>query len=249
MQAVSSRRKIEALSEAPLKEEYSVELNSDSLHDLVGPANQMRSMLDLLLKKHRGKLDPDTETLFAFMQAASDRLQTLMSGLRTHTRIVGQCQPYRNFDTNVILEGALATIQAAISQNDAVITHNTLPEICGDPSQICFTFASLIENAIKFRGESRPEIHVEAVRREGDWLFSVQDNGLGIDPKNFDRIFGVFKRVHNDSYPGAGMGLPIVKRIIQQHGGEVWVESSLGEGATFFFTLPLCQPSVSESGA
>ncbi len=177
MQAVSSRRKIEALSEAPLKEEYSVELNSDSLHDLVGPANQMRSMLDLLLKKHRGKLDPDTETLFAFMQAASDRLQTLMSGLRTHTRIVGQCQPYRNFDTNVILEGALATIQAAISQNDAVITHNTLPEICGDPSQICFTLrqshreCDQISRRIATRDSHRgsPAGRRLAVFRPGQW--------------------------------------------------------------------------------
>jgi chemotaxis family two-component system sensor kinase Cph1 len=231
---------------ASREEECCVHLNADSLHDLVGPANQLRSMADLILRKHRGKLDADAETLFAFMQAASDRLQTLISGLRTHTRIVGQCQPYCNFDANVILEGALATIHGMIEQNDAVVTHDSLPEVCGDPSQICYTFASLIENSIKFRGEQRPEIRVNAIPGETECLFSVRDNGLGIDPKYNDRIFGVFKRVHNDAYPGAGMGLPIAKRIIEQHGGRIWVESALGQGATFFFTLP--NPLIAATG-
>jgi light-regulated signal transduction histidine kinase (bacteriophytochrome) len=215
-----------------------VPLNADALHDLVGPVNQMRSMADLILKRYRGKLDDEGEALFGFMQASSDRLQNLLSGLRTYMRIVGQRQPYCNFDSSATLADALAAIQETVDQNDALVTHDPLPEVYGDANQICYTFASLIENSIKFRSECRPEIHVTATPGENDWLFSVLDNGIGIDPKHSQRIFGVFKRIHNDAYPGAGMGLPIAKRIIERHGGRIWVESHLGQGATFFFALP-----------
>lgn len=215
-----------------------VQLNGDSLHDLIGPANQVRSMADLILKRYRGKLDDEAEALFGFMQASSDRLQNLLTGLRTYTRIVGQSAPHCYFDANAILAGALATIQPAIEQSDALVTYDPLPELFGDPSQICWTFAGLIENSIKFRSDDRPEIHVSAIAKEDDWLFSIRDNGMGIDPRHSHRIFEVFRRVHTDAYPGAGMGLAIARRIIQRHGGRIWVESHLGQGATFFFALP-----------
>jgi light-regulated signal transduction histidine kinase (bacteriophytochrome) len=215
-----------------------VPLNTDALHDLVGPANQMRSMADLILKRHREHPDDETEALFGFMQASSDRLQNLLTGLRTYMRIVGHQTPCRRFDANAVLAGALATIQPGIDQNDARVTHDPLPEVYGDPNQICYTFASLVENSIKFRGEGRPEVHVAAVEAENGWLFSVCDNGIGIDSRHHDRIFGVFKRVHNDAYPGAGMGLAIARCIVERHGGRIWVESHLGQGATFFFELP-----------
>jgi light-regulated signal transduction histidine kinase (bacteriophytochrome) len=216
----------------------SVQLNADALHDLVGPINQMRAMADLILKRNRGKLDGDTETMFGFLQASSDRLENLLSGLRTHMRIVGRCEPYRHFDANAIFAGALATIQQAIDGNEAVVTHDSLPEVYGDPNQICYIFASLIENSIKFRSQCRPEIHIAAAPQENGWRFSVRDNGIGIDPRHSERIFGVFKRIHNEAYPGTGMGLAIASRIVQRHGGRIWVESQLGHGATFFFTLP-----------
>lgn len=215
-----------------------VPLNADALHDLVGPVNQIRSMADLILKKHPANLDEETKALFGFMQDSSDRLQNLLTGLRTYMRIVGQPGPYRHFDANATLAGALVTIQPSIDRNDAWVTHDPLPEVYGDPNQICYIFASLIENSIKFRSECRPEIHVAAVGRENGWLFSVCDNGLGIDPRHRDRIFGVFKRIHNEAYPGAGMGLAIARRIVERHGGRIWVESRLGQGATFFFALP-----------
>jgi light-regulated signal transduction histidine kinase (bacteriophytochrome) len=219
-------------------EDICVQLNADALHDLVGPVNQMRSMADLILKRHRGKLDDEDETLFGFLQTSSDRLQNLLAGLRTYTRIVGRREPYRHFDASAILAGALATIQPAMDRSEAVVTHDPLPEVYGDPSQICYIFSSLIENSIKFRSQSRPEIHVTAIPDENDWLFSVCDNGIGIDPRHVERVFGVFKRIHSEEYPGAGMGLAIAKRIIESHGGRIWVESHLGQGATFFFTLP-----------
>jgi light-regulated signal transduction histidine kinase (bacteriophytochrome) len=205
----------------------------------------MRSMADLILRKHRDKLGGDAETLFAFMQAASDRLQILISGLRDHIRIVGSTQPYRSVDANAVLESALTTLQPILRQNQAEVTHDLLPEIWCDPKQICFTFLSLIENAVKFRANCPPEIHIGVSATGSHWLLSVCDNGIGIDPKHADRIFEVFKRVYNDDYPGAGMGLPIVRRIIQRHGGRIWVESDLGKGACFFFTLP--NPAGSEA--
>jgi len=215
-----------------------LQLNADSLHDLVGPVNQMRSMADLILKRNRGKLDDEDETLFGLLQTSSDRLQNLLAGLRTYTRIVARREPHRHFDAEAMFNAALATIQQAIDRSDAVVTHDALPEVHGDPSQICYIFASLIENSIKFRSQCRPEVHVTAVPCANDWLFSVCDNGIGIDPRHSERIFGVFKRIHNEAYPGAGMGLAIAKRIIESHGGSIWVESHLGQGATFFFALP-----------
>jgi len=213
-------------------------LNADALHDLVGPVNQMRSMADLIMKRHRGKLDDEDETLFGLLQTSSDRLQNLLAGVRTYTRMVARREPYRQFDAEAIFTAALATIQPALDRSEALVTHDSLPEVYGDPSQICYILAGLIENSIKFRSQCRPEIHVSAIPCESDWLFSVCDNGIGIDPRHGERIFGVFKRIHNEAYPGAGVGLAIARRIIESHGGRIWVESHLGQGATFFFTLP-----------
>jgi light-regulated signal transduction histidine kinase (bacteriophytochrome) len=154
-------------------------------------------------------------------------------------RVVGRCQPARDLEANSILAAATVMIQQAITASNALVTHDELPEVHCDPTQICFVFASLIENSIKFRSEQRPQIHVSARLEENDRvLFSVRDNGIGVDPKYSDRIFGVFKRVHNDAYPGAGIGLAIAKRIIERHGGRIYVISQPGRGATFSFTLP-----------
>jgi light-regulated signal transduction histidine kinase (bacteriophytochrome) len=234
-----------ALSE----DDGNVQLTAEVLHDLVGPVNQVRSMVDLLVKRYRSKLDDEGETLCGFIQAAADRLQTLVSGLRTHMRIVGQCQPARDLGANAIVADATVMIQQAIAGSDALVTHDDLPEVYCDPTQISFVFASLIENSIKFRSEERPEIHITARREENNRvLFSVRDNGIGIDPKYSERIFGVFKRIHNDVYPGAGIGLPIAKRIIERHGGRISVESQPGHGATFFFTLPNAAGSAAGEG-
>ena len=234
-QAVSTRPTDVVLSE----DDGNVELTSEVLHDLVGPVNQLRSMADLLVRRCRGQLGDEGETLCGFIQAAADRLQSLMSGLRTHTRVVGRCQPASDLGANAILAASTVMVQQAITASDALVTHDELPEVHCDPTQICFVFASLIENSIKFRSGQRPQIHVSARLEENDRvLFSVRDNGIGIDPKYSDRIFGVFKRVHNDAYPGAGIGLAIAKRIIERHCGRIYVISQPGHGATFFFTLP-----------
>jgi light-regulated signal transduction histidine kinase (bacteriophytochrome) len=227
---------------APLAREQSadayVELNAAALHDLVGPANQVRWMVDLLLKKHRDHLDEDDQQLFGFLNSASERLQILVSGLRTYLRAVGQNRPHLEFDCNEIFAQVLAALRESIEESAASITSDYLPRLYGDSCQICSALTNLIENAIKFRGDRRPEIHLQVVKDGSGWRFSVSDNGIGIDAKHRERVFEVFKRLHEASHPGAGVGLTIAKRIIERHGGRIWVESRIGQGSTFFFTLP-----------
>ena len=219
-------------------EDCQVRLNADSLHDLLSPVNQMCTMTDLILTKHRDTLDVEAEVLVGFMRKAANRLQHLLAGLRTYMAVAGSLRSYRHCDANALLAAAVASTQHAIDANGAVVTHDSLPELWCDPSQMIYTFAGLIENSIRFRREPRPEIHVSANSDGNGWLFSVCDNGIGIDPRYSERIFGVFKRIDNEASAGQGVGLAIARQIIEQHGGRIWVESKPGFGATFLFTLP-----------
>ena len=178
-------------------------------------------MTELLVKRHQAELGDDGESLCGFIQSAADRLQNLIAGISTHMRVVGRCGPACDFSANAILEAAIASVHQAIERNDALVTHDDLPEVYCDPTQISYVFASLIENSIKFRSDRKPEIHITATEADDDErvMFSVRDNGIGIDPKHTDRIFAPFRRIHNEGYPGAGMGLPIAKRVIERHGG------------------------------
>ena len=215
-----------------------VPLDSGSLHDLLSPVNQMCTMADMVVQKYRGTLDSEAEVLFGFLQGSASRLQNLLSGLQNYTQTVGSRNPSRRCDANLLLAAALELVRPAIDRSGAQVTHDALPGLYCDPTQISQTFANLIDNSIKFRGESRPEIHVSA-QADGDaWIYSFRDNGMGIDPRHSERIFGVFKRIHNDGYPGAGVGLAIAKKIVEGHGGRIWVESALGRGATFRLALP-----------
>jgi light-regulated signal transduction histidine kinase (bacteriophytochrome) len=214
-----------------------VRLNADSLHDLMSPVNQIGTLVDLALRKYRGTLDQEAETLFGFMQGSADRLQNLIAGLRTYMRVAGSPSLGGLCDANKVLAGAEASIQPEIDLNGALVTHDPLPELYCDPNQIGYVFASMMENSIKFRREPRPEIHVSATAQGNAWVFAVRDNGIGIDPTHGDRIFGLFKRFHNDAHPGAGVGLAIARQIVEQHGGRIWVDSQPGVGATFYFSL------------
>jgi light-regulated signal transduction histidine kinase (bacteriophytochrome) len=137
------------------------------------------------------------------------------------------------------LNGALANLQVPIEQSGATVTSDPLPVVPADGAQLTHLFQNLIGNAIKFRAERPPEVHVGAERRDGEWRFAVRDNGIGIDPQYFERIFMIFQRLHTRSkYPGTGIGLAICQRIVERHGGRIWVESEPGRGSTFHFTLP-----------
>jgi light-regulated signal transduction histidine kinase (bacteriophytochrome) len=219
-------------------EDCSVPLDYDSLHDLASPMNQVRALAEMILKRYQGTLDDDAEVLFKLLQKSAERLEDLVAGLRTYMRVVGARDTYRRMDGTDLLAGALASIRPVIEQNSAAVTYDQLPELYCDPAQIAYAFRSLIENAIKFRSEQRPEVYVSVTPEEGFWVFSIRDNGIGIDPRHSERIFSVFKRVSNGGYSGAGVGLAITKQLIEQHGGRIWVESTLGNGATFYFTLP-----------
>jgi light-regulated signal transduction histidine kinase (bacteriophytochrome) len=214
-----------------------VRLNADSLHDLMSPVNQISTLVEVLLLKYRGTLGQEAETLFGFVQSSASRLQNLMAGVRTYMRVAGSPKPRRLCDANELLAGAQASMQPAIDQSGAMITQDPLPELFCDPNQIGYAFASLLENSIKFRGEHRPEIHVSASAEDDLWVFAVRDNGIGIDPTHGDRIFGLFKRIHNHTHPGTGVGLAITRQIVEQHGGSIWVESLPGWGSTFYFSV------------
>jgi light-regulated signal transduction histidine kinase (bacteriophytochrome) len=218
-------------------EECWVRLNSNSLHDLIGPVNQLGTITDLLIKKYHGAWDADAQALFGFIQSSVERLQNLATGLRTYLRVAGSPGPYRLCDGNALLAAATLAIQSAIDENAALVTHDPLPELYCDPNQIGYAFESLLENSIKFRRAHPPEVHISAAAQENAWLFSVRDNGIGIPPAHRDSIFGMFKRIHHEAYPGAGVGLALTRQIVERHGGRIWVESQPGEGATFFFSL------------
>ena len=148
-------------------------------------------------------------------------------------------EPLQPTDCQVLVEQVLATLRLALDENDAVITCDLLPTLAADPIQLGQLFQNLIGNALKFRNTQPPRIHIGAERQDADWVFSVRDNGIGIDPQYAERIFAIFQRLHaREAYPGTGIGLAICKRIVQRHSGRIWVESELGKGATFYFTLP-----------
>jgi chemotaxis family two-component system sensor kinase Cph1 len=213
-------------------------LNADALHDLSSPVNQIGTLAELIVKKYKGVLGEEGETLFGFLQTSVGRLQNLVGGLNNYLRVAGAPGARRLCDSDLLVTAARASVQAAIDQNGAVVTHDPLPLVYCDPNQIGYAFRSLLENAIKFRREQRPEVHISAAEAGDTWIFSVRDNGIGIDPAYRHRIFGLFKRLHNEAYRGAGMGLAITRQIVEEHGGQIWVESQSGLGSTFFFSLP-----------
>jgi light-regulated signal transduction histidine kinase (bacteriophytochrome) len=149
-------------------------------------------------------------------------------------------KPFEPTDCAIIMERTLVNLKVAIEESNAVVTHDPMPTVTADDVQLNQVFQNLIGNAIKFHSEgTQPEVHIGVAQRETSWVFSVRDNGIGIDPQHFERIFMVFQRLHNhQAYPGTGIGLAVCKKIVERHGGRIWVESELGKGTTFFFTLP-----------
>jgi light-regulated signal transduction histidine kinase (bacteriophytochrome) len=214
-----------------------IRLNHDSLHELAAPVNQLRPLMDLIQRKCQSQGDADCEALFGFLASASDRLEHLVSALRNHVRIVAHSEPFRYFDCTEIITSALSAMRETLNESTALVTHDSLPLVYGDPNQLRHVFRALIENSCKFHGENETHIHIAATTEENGWLFSVRDEGIGIDPRYKSRIFSVFKRLNND-VPGVGSGLALADGIIQRHQGKIWVESQPGEGATFFVWLP-----------
>jgi signal transduction histidine kinase len=236
-------------AEETLKE-YSAELarsNADlqqfayvASHDLQEPLRAVSSFSQLLARRYRGELDSDADDFIAFIVGGATRMQTLINDLLTFSRIGTRGNPFARVECENILQAAKENLTVAIAESGAVITHDPLPALVADQTQLMQLFQNLFGNAIKFRRpEEAPRIHVSCQRQDGAWRLSVRDNGIGIDPQYFDRIFIIFQRLHGrEKYAGTGMGLAICKRIVERHGGRIWVESEPGKGSTFHFVIP-----------
>lgn len=208
-------------------------------HDLQEPLRMVTSYLQLLGRKYKGKLDANADEFIDYAVDGAARMQTLINDLLSLSRVSSRGQPFKLTDCATVLNHAIANLKVAIEQSGAVVTHEQLPELIADASQLTQLFQNLIGNAIKFRSEDPPHVHIGVELRHGKWQFAVRDNGIGIDPQYGDRIFVIFQRLHGrGKYPGTGIGLAICKKIVERHEGRIWVESQADKGATFYFTIP-----------
>lgn len=197
------------------------------------------SYLQLIERRYKGQLDPDADEFINYAVEGATRMQTLINDLLSYSRIGTRGKSFQLTDSAAILERALANLRTAIANCQPTITYEGLPQLVADATQLTQLFQNLLSNAIKFRGDAPLHIHITAQHQAGEWLFSVHDNGIGIDLEYRDRIFLIFQRLHNRSqYSGTGIGLAICKKIVERHDGKIWVESKPGVGSTFCFTLP-----------
>jgi PAS domain S-box-containing protein len=208
-------------------------------HDLQEPLRAVSGCAQLLQQRYQSQLDARADELIAHIVDGSIRMQTLISDLLAYARVSTSGSGLEPVNTEVVLNEALANLTTVIQESGGVVTHGPLPTIVADPTQLRQVFQNLIGNAIKYRGERPPEVHIAVEHRAGEWQFSMCDNGIGIETQYFERIFGIFQRLHTRrEYPGTGIGLALCKKIIERHGGRIWVVSQPGEGSTFCFTIP-----------
>lgn len=208
-------------------------------HDLQEPIRMIKSYAQLLELKHKKTLDTNAREYLYFITEGASRMQQLVNDLLTYSRVTTTKQEMELIDPNVIVQSVLEDLKFRIQEESAVINTEHLPRVKGDKTQIRQLFQNLIQNSIKFRREEPPVINIKCTRKRNEWLFSVSDNGIGIDPQFFERIFIIFQRLHErEKYAGTGVGLAICKKIIEKHGGRIFVESEINKGTTFYFTLP-----------
>ncbi|MDQ7785682.1 MAG: ATP-binding protein [Desulfomonilaceae bacterium] len=208
-------------------------------HDLQEPLRNIANCLQMLRKKYKDKIDADADRYIDYAVEGAGRLQVLIKDLLHYSRVATRVNPPQLVDCEKVLDRTVRGLTAAVTDVGAVITHDPLPTIPADETQLFQVFQNLIENAVRFRREEPLRVHVSAVKNEKEWIFSVKDNGIGIESQHFDRIFAIFQRLHSRrKYDGTGMGLAIVKKVVDRHGGRVWVESELGQGSTFHFSMP-----------
>jgi PAS domain S-box-containing protein len=209
-------------------------------HDLQEPLRMVGNYVQLLGKRYKGRLDADADDFIGFALDGAVRMQRLIEDLLAYSRVGTRGAELVPTDANAVLQRALGNLTLAIDEAKAQVTADPLPVVAADGGQLEHVFQNLVGNAVKFRGAEAPQVHVSATQRDGDFVFSVRDNGIGIEPQYFERIFVIFQRLHErEAYPGTGLGLAITKRIVERHGGRIWVESQPGQGTTFFFSLPV----------
>jgi PAS domain S-box-containing protein len=211
-------------------------------HDLQEPLRMVGSYTQLLEQRYAAQLDDDAREFLRYAREGATRMRELIDALLSYSRIDSRAQPYRPVPMDQVLTVALTNLKASIEAANATVTRTALPTVDGDPLQLGQVLQNLIGNAIKFRGPNPPHIWVSAERRGPVWQFSVRDDGIGILPEYQDRIFIIFQRLHSrEEYPGTGIGLAVCKKVIERHGGRLWVESTgaPGQGSSFYFTVPV----------
>ncbi len=215
-------------------------------HDLQEPLRMVASYIQLLSRRYKGQLDQDADDFIKFAVDGVMRMQRLIQDLLAYSRVGHRDRPFAPVSCEQVFGQAIANLKVAIDESQAVITHDPLPTLTADPTQLAQLFQNLLGNAIKFRAKEPPRIHLSAVEQGPLWRFALRDNGIGLEPQYAERVFVIFQRLSRD-YAGTGIGLAICKKIVERHGGHIWVESTLGHGATFFFTLAMRPPARSAS--
>lgn len=211
-------------------------------HDLQEPLNLVSSYVQLLQMRYGDRLDQDAHEFIGFAVEGVTHMQRLIDDLLAYSRVGSRGEPFRPVSVNQVVERVQVNLQSRIEETHAIIEADDLPDVMADEIQLMQVFQNLIGNALKFHGNTSVTICIRAEPDHQMWRFCVQDNGIGLEPQFAERIFSIFQRLHTrDEYPGTGIGLAICKRIVERHGGKIWVESSLGAGSSFYFTLPVCQ--------
>ena len=208
-------------------------------HDLQEPLRKIASYTQLLEKRYGGQFDEKADKFIGYVTDGVQRMQTLINDLLAYSRVGTRGRPFEPTDCEEVFETAVSNLETAITETEARVTHDPLPTVMADGRQLVQAFQNLIANGIKFRREEPPQIHVTAKQEENEWVFSIRDNGIGIDEQYAERIFVIFQRLHTRTeYAGTGIGLAICKKIVERHGGRIWLESNVGEGTAFYFTIP-----------
>jgi light-regulated signal transduction histidine kinase (bacteriophytochrome) len=209
-------------------------------HDLFEPLRMVTSYLQLLAERYKGKLDKQADEFIGFAIEGTHRMEALIRDLLAYSRVDMRVNSLEPVESASAFDAAVANLKVAIEETGATVSRQTLPKVNADPVQLTQLFQNLIGNGLKFHGPDPPRIQTEARRSGDEWIFSVRDNGIGIESKYFETIFVIFRRLHTrKEYSGTGIGLAICKKIVERHGGRIWVESAPGQGSTFAFTLPV----------
>lgn len=196
------------------------------------------SYTQLLARRYKGKLDSDADEFISFAVDGASRMQRLIQDLLAFSRVSSKGQDLQETSSEQSLERALLNLRGAIEESHALVTHDPLPKVMADETQLIQLFQNLVANGIKYQNPGIPKVHISAENGGEKWIFSVKDNGLGIDPRYFEKIFGMFQRLHKrEEFAGTGIGLAICKKIVDRHGGSISVDSQPGHGATFSFAL------------
>jgi PAS domain S-box-containing protein len=237
---VAQDQLLKTVEELKRSNEELVQFANVASHDLQEPLRMVASYTQLIARRYEGRLDSDADEFITYAVDGCNRMQALIEDLLIYSRVGANSKTPRKMSSEASLKEALANLRVSIEESGAVVTNDALPSIVMDGPQLASVFQNLVGNAIKYRGERSPRVHISAAQKEAnEWIFSVQDNGLGIEAQYFDRIFVLFQRLHGrQEFKGTGIGLAICKKIVERWGGRIWVESQLEKGSQFCFSLP-----------